>query len=86
MNEHLSLSELNGLIREALEMNFVEGVWVVAEIASLRTAGAGHAYFELVEKTGDKVHAKIRANCWSYTYRQIASEFLEQPDRHLMLG
>ncbi|MDB2363749.1 exodeoxyribonuclease VII large subunit [Flavobacteriales bacterium] len=86
MNEHLSLSELNGLIREALEMNFVEGVWVVAEIASLRTAGAGHAYFELVEKTGDKVHAKIRANCWSYTYRQIASEFFRTTGQTLDAG
>ena len=86
MNERFSLSELNGLIREALEINFVEGVWVVAEIASLRTAGAGHAYLELVEKEGDKVHAKIRANCWSYTYRQIASEFFRTTGQTLDAG
>lgn len=86
MEENLSLSELNNLIREALEMNFVDGVWVVAEIASLRTAGPGHAYMELVEKVGDNVKSKIRANCWSYTYRQIGSEFFRTTGQTLQSG
>lgn len=86
MEDHLSLSELNNLIREALEMNFVDGVWVVAEVASLRTAGVGHAYMELVEKDGDNVKSKIRANCWSYTYRQIASDFFRTTGQTLQAG
>ena len=31
-------------------MNFLEEVWLVAEIAEMRIAGAGHCYLDLVEK------------------------------------
>ena len=46
----LSLSELNGMVRQALALTFPDDYWVVAEIAEMREAAAGHCYLELVEK------------------------------------
>lgn len=76
-NQHLTLSQLNGFIKEAIEMNFVEGVWVIAEVASLRRAGNGHCYMEWVEKQHDRVIAKNRAVCWSNTYQNLSSNFFK---------
>ena len=63
---HISLSELNSLIREAIEMNFLEEVWLVAEIAEMRIAGAGHCYLDLVEKKNERIVARMRANIWKF--------------------
>lgn len=49
--------------------------WVVAEIGELKQAGQGHAYLDLVEKQGNTILAKMRANIWSYSYRGISGRF-----------
>ncbi len=46
----ISLSELNGMVRQALALTFPEDYWVVAEIAEMREGNNGHCYLELVEK------------------------------------
>lgn len=84
--DFLSLSELNGLIREVFEMNFLEDVWLVAEIAELRVAGQGHCYLELVEKKGTKIVARIRANIWSFQYQRISSNFFAATGTTLQKG
>ena len=73
--EPLSLFELNKLIRLTLDLNLEPGYWVVAEIGELRLNQKGHCYMELVEKEDDTVKAKIRANIWSYTYRNLSGWF-----------
>jgi len=57
---HLSLFELNGLIKSALDNNLAPSYWVVCEISDLRENQRGHCYLELVEKEGDEVIAKMR--------------------------
>jgi exodeoxyribonuclease VII large subunit len=84
--DFITLSQLNGLIREVFEMNFIEDIWLVAEIAELRVAGAGHCYLELVEKKGDKIVARIKANIWSYQYQRIAMDFFASTDSKLKKG
>jgi exodeoxyribonuclease VII large subunit len=49
--------------------------WVVGELADFRQAPQGHVYFELVEKQGNQLMAKIRANLWQYTFRSVAAKF-----------
>jgi exodeoxyribonuclease VII large subunit len=71
----LSLSELNQLIRETLDKNLSPNYWIIAEIGELRDSIKGHAYLELVEKTGNHFAAKIKANIWSYTYQGIRHRF-----------
>jgi exodeoxyribonuclease VII large subunit len=73
--EHISLSQLNGIIREAIEMNFLDEIWLVAEIAEMRVAGAGHCYLDLVERKSNKIVARMRANIWKFQYDRIASSF-----------
>ncbi|PZX55904.1 exodeoxyribonuclease VII large subunit [Algoriphagus ratkowskyi] len=75
MQNARSISELNRLIQQALETELDPVIWVVGEIADFRQAPQGHAYFELVEKQGNTVQAKIKANLWSFAYRSVAARF-----------
>jgi exodeoxyribonuclease VII large subunit len=71
----LSISQLTEQIRLTLENELEPVYWVVGELADFRQAPQGHVYFELVEKQGNHVQAKIRANLWQFTYRSVASKF-----------
>lgn len=86
VSEHISLSQLNGLIREAIEMNFIDEIWMVAEIAEMRVAGAGHCYLDLVERKNDKIVARMRANIWKFQYDRIANTFFAATGSSLQKG
>ena len=83
---YISLSELNGLIREAIEINFIDEIWLVAEIAEIRLAGAGHCYLDLVEKRGGKIVARMRANIWKFQYERISANFFSSTGTNLQKG
>ena len=72
---HLSVSQLTEQIRYTLESTLEPLYWVVGELADFRQAPQGHVYFELVEKQGNQIQAKIRANLWQFTYRSVAAKF-----------
>ena len=82
-NNHLTLSQLNGKIRESIEMSFSNEIWLLAEIAEMRIAGAGHCYMDLVEKNGDRTLARMRANIWKFQYERIAGSFLQLQETRL---
>lgn len=71
----LSISQLTEQIRITLENELEPVYWVVGELADFRQAPQGHVYFELVEKQGNQVLAKIRSNLWQFTYRSVAAKF-----------
>jgi exodeoxyribonuclease VII large subunit len=71
----ISISQLTEQIRLTLETELEPVYWVVGELADFRQAPQGHVYFELVEKEGNQVQAKIRANLWQFTYRSVAAKF-----------
>ncbi len=73
--EHLSLVELNQLIKQALSAQLQPAYWVVAEIGELRVAQNGHCYLDLVEKGDNRLLAKMRATIWSYTFRNLQGWF-----------
>lgn len=73
----LTLSQLNFLIKDTLEGNFMEDIWLIAEIAEIRNASSGHCYLELVEKKNQKTIARIRANIWSFNYQRISGQFFK---------
>ena len=73
--EHLSLLELNQLIKQALSSQLHPTYWVVAEISELRVAQNGHCYLDLVDKGDDRLLAKVRATIWSYTFRTLQGWF-----------
>jgi len=70
-----SIVELNRIIQDTLELNLEPVYWVIGELADFRLAPQGHAYFELVEKQGNQVLGKIKANLWQFTYRTVAARF-----------
>jgi exodeoxyribonuclease VII large subunit len=72
---HLSLFEFNSLIKSTLEKSLEPSYWVVAEISEMRLNQKGHCYMEVVEKEGSYVTAKVRANIWAYTYRNLSGWF-----------
>lgn len=72
---HLTLFELTSLIKSELEKNLEPSYWVIAEISEMRLNPKGHCYMELVNKEGQYVTSKIRANIWAYTYRNLSAWF-----------
>lgn len=70
----LSLRELNGLVRETLEMSLPTRFWLAAELSEVRTAANGHCYVEFVEKDArsNALVAKARGNIWRQQYKSEA--------------
>lgn len=76
--EAIGLRELNRRIVDAVNAAFQEPLWVVAEISECRTAGNGHCYMNLVEKSpqGDgSVLAQMRAVCWANRWWMVKQQF-----------
>lgn len=82
----LSISQLTEQIRLTLENELEPVYWVVGELADFRQAPQGHVYFELVEKQGNQVQAKIRSNLWQFTYRSVAAKFQSVTGTNLKNG
>ncbi len=77
MEERLSLTELQLIIKDSLYMALPDIYWVVAEISEIKENYAGHCYLELIEKHPDEknVQARIKAVIWNKRYRFLKSLF-----------
>ncbi|MBR1631418.1 MAG: exodeoxyribonuclease VII large subunit, partial [Paludibacteraceae bacterium] len=86
-SESVSLSELCGLIQGVLDIQFDHAYWVHAEIGQMSHNG-GHCYMELIEKAERDIQlrAKIRATCWSGTYKQVEAYFRHVTGQPLHAG
>ena len=49
MVNHLSLYELNSLVRDVISMSLPDSYWVEAELSEAREGYGGHCYMELIE-------------------------------------
>lgn len=72
----LRVSELNDLIRGALDAAFPGALWIAGEVRNLRPSKAGHLFFELVEKEEEGVEPKAKVDCalFSSTFRKLRQE------------
>jgi exodeoxyribonuclease VII large subunit len=88
MNDKLSLTELQLIIRDSLYSALPGLYWVTAEIADIRENFTGHCYLELVEKHPDDVNlrSKVRAVIWSNRYRFIKRLFEDATGESLKSG
>jgi exodeoxyribonuclease VII large subunit len=77
MNEKLSLTELQQIIRDSLYISLPHFFWVVAEISEIKENYAGHCYLELIEKHPEEnnVRARVKAIIWSNRYRFLKALF-----------
>lgn len=85
---HITLSELQSLVKSSLAESFPLPVWVVAEIAELKVNYSGHCYIELIEKgESDGVpKAQAKAVIWRTLYPRIAGYFEVQTGQKLAAG
>lgn len=72
---HLTLFQFNQQLKETLQAQIAPQQWVIAEIGELRINQKGHCYMELVEKEGNFIQAKIRANIWAYQFKSLSQAF-----------
>jgi exodeoxyribonuclease VII large subunit len=86
MQQAITLLALNQIIKDTLDVNLEPEYWVIAEIAELSHARQGHAYLDLVEKNGNQIQAKLRANIWAYTFREISGKFRSTTGQDLKIG
>jgi exodeoxyribonuclease VII large subunit len=71
----LSLYEINTLIREVLQQNFYDEIWVRAEIARIAPSASRHCYLELIDKETPGKTARGSAVIWGGLYVEIANRF-----------
>jgi exodeoxyribonuclease VII large subunit len=88
MNDKLSLTELQLIIKDSLYMALPGMYWVVAEISEIKENYAGHCYIELVEKNRDEINirARVRAVIWAKRYSFLKPLFLNITGESLKEG
>ena len=77
MVNHLSLYELNSLVRDVISMSLPDSYWVEAELSEAREGYGGHCYMELIEKDehSNTPIAKAHASCWRTRWMQLKPQF-----------
>ena len=77
MVNHLSLYELNSLVRDVISMSLPDSYWVEAELSEAREGYGGHCYMELIEKEehSNTPIAKAHASCWRNRWMLLKPQF-----------
>lgn len=77
MVNHLSLYELNSLVRDVISMSLPDSYWVEAELSEAREGYGGHCYMELIEKDerSNTPIAKAHASCWRNRWMLLNPQF-----------
>ena len=77
MVNHLSLYELNSLVRDVISMSLSDSYWVEAELSEAREGYGGHCYMELIEKDehSNTPIAKAHASCWRTRWMLLKPQF-----------
>lgn len=74
---HISLYELNSIVRDVISMSMPDSYWVEAELSEAREGYGGHCYMELIEKDerSNTPIAKAHASCWRNRWMLIKPHF-----------
>lgn len=88
MVKHLSLFELNSLVRDVISMSLPDSYWVEAELSEAREGYGGHCYMELIEKDelSNTPIAKAHASCWRNRWMLIKPHFERITGQHIHAG
>ena len=86
-NKHITLLELNRLVREVIESEMPHEYWVEAELSECRES-RGHCYMELIEKDEHSATpiAKASAKCWAQKWMQVRPYFERTTGQRLAAG
>lgn len=74
---HLSLRELNSMVRGVISAAMPGFYWVEAELSEAREGYGGHCYMELIEKEpqSNTPVAKAHASCWRNRWMYVKPRF-----------
>ena len=75
--QHMSLYELNAIVRDVISMSLPDSYWVEAELSEAREGYGGHCYMELIQKDefSNTPVAKAHASCWRNRWMLIKPHF-----------
>ena len=75
--QHLSLYELNSIVRDVISMSMPDSYWVEAELSEAREGYGGHCYMELIQKDdrSNTPIAKAHASCWRNRWMLLKPQF-----------
>ena len=87
-HEHLTLLDLQRMVRLTLESRFSDPIWLSAEISELKVNRSGHCYLNLVEKgaTDGAPRAEARGVIWCSAYSTISQKFSATTGSELTSG
>lgn len=76
MNQSYSLFELNTYIKQVLNANFAQQMWIRCEIASVKMS-RGHYYIDLVDKKEKELEITAQASAviWANDYSKLLSKY-----------
>ena len=86
--QHITLLELNRLVREVIECEMPNEYWVEAELSECRES-RGHCYMELVQYDEDRTAtplARASAKCWASKWMLIRPGFERTTGQRLHAG
>ncbi len=83
-----TLHQLQRHIKQTLYDQYPDPVWVVAEIAEIKSHASGHCYLNLVEKGAREgvPKAQARAVIWRSNYPALSSYFEQETGQRLAVG
>lgn len=83
----LTLSQLNNMVRQVIELSMPEEYWATAELAGVHE-NRGNCYMELIEKSelGNTPVAQARACCWRNTWLRLSPRFTAATGQPLHAG
>lgn len=86
--EHITLKELQRMVKLTLDERFALPVWVSAEISEIKVNYSGHCYLELIEKGADDglPTAQARAVIWRSQFPRISARFEAETGQRLVAG
>ncbi len=86
--KHISLYDLQALIRKGIDAAHPLPYWVVGEVSEIKENRSGHCYLELVEKGGDNAvpRAQARAVIWRSQWAMISPYFRGVTGKDLTAG
>ena len=86
-DQHITLYELNSLLREVIECEMPNEYWVEAELSECRES-RGHCYMELIQKDEQTATpiAKASAKCWASKWMLVRPYFERTTGQRLHAG
>lgn len=87
-NTHITLCQLQQLVRQSIETALPLPVWVSAEVSDIKVNRSGHCYLELIEKgEGDSIpRAKVNAAVWRNRWEALSIYFATTAGQPLGVG